>query len=58
MCRCSDDRIRDMLRRFTRQERLDMIGENGSIGVTCEFCSTHRAYDPAEFEAGSDITPP
>jgi molecular chaperone Hsp33 len=57
MCRCSDDRIRDMLRRFTRQERLDMIGENGGIGVTCEFCSTHRAYDPAEFEAGSDITP-
>jgi molecular chaperone Hsp33 len=52
-CRCSDLRIRDMLRQFTPQERRDMIGDDGRIGVTCEFCSTHRAYDPLEFEAGA-----
>ena len=52
-CRCSDLRIRDMLRQFTAQERRDMIGDDGRIGVTCEFCSTHRAYDPLEFEAGA-----
>ena len=50
VCRCSDDRIRDMLRRFTKQERTDMTGDDGRIGVTCEFCSTQRSYDPAEFE--------
>ena len=52
-CRCSDQRIRDMLRQFTQQERRDMIGDDGRIGVTCEFCSTHRNYDPVEFQAGA-----
>jgi molecular chaperone Hsp33 len=49
-CRCSRDRIAAMLRSFTPQERKDMIGDDGKIGVTCEFCSTFRAFDPAEFE--------
>jgi len=49
-CRCSRDKIDAMLRRFTRQERLDMIGDNGKIGVTCEFCSVHREFDPQDFE--------
>jgi len=50
-CRCSQDRIRAMLRRFTPQERRDMIGDNGMIGVTCEFCSTYREFDPKDFES-------
>jgi molecular chaperone Hsp33 len=49
-CRCSDARIEDMLRRFTSVERRDMVGDNGRIGITCEFCSTHREYDPADFD--------
>ena len=49
-CRCTDLRIRDMLRQFTPQERRDMIGDDGRIGVTCEFCSTHRDFDPVEFD--------
>lgn len=48
-CRCSTDSIRTMLKRFTHQERTDMI-DDGKIGVTCEFCSTKREFDPAEFE--------
>ena len=28
----------------------DMIGEDGMIGVTCEFCSTKREFEPGEFE--------
>src|SRR5205823_11294403 len=46
-CRCSRERIEAMLRRFTPQERRDMIGDNGRIGVTCEFCAEHREFDPA-----------
>ena len=49
-CRCSDERIEAMLRRFTPQERTDMIGDNGKIGVTCEFCSTYRQFDPQDFD--------
>ncbi len=49
-CRCSSDKIEDMLRRFTRDERRDMVGDNDRIGITCEFCSTHRDYDPADFD--------
>jgi molecular chaperone Hsp33 len=49
-CRCSRERIANMLRRFTPQERADMVGDNGKIGVTCEFCSTYREFEPAEVE--------
>ncbi len=50
-CRCSRDRIAAMLRSFTPQERKDMIGDDGLIGVTCEFCSEFRAFEPADFDA-------
>jgi molecular chaperone Hsp33 len=50
-CRCSNERIEAMLHRFTPRERHDMIGDDGLIGVTCEFCSTYRAFDPADFES-------
>lgn len=50
-CRCSDARVTAMLRNFTQQERDDMVGDNGKIGVTCEFCSTYREFDPADFRA-------
>ncbi len=49
-CRCSRDRIESMLRGFSPQERADMIGDDGKIGVTCEFCSTHRDFDPKDFD--------
>jgi molecular chaperone Hsp33 len=56
-CRCSHDRIIRMMRRFTPEERHDMVGDNGRIGVTCEFCSRFYDLDPKEVEAevaGSD----
>ena len=49
-CRCSRERIGGMLRSFTPEERRDMIGPEGRIGVTCEFCGVHRDFDPAEFD--------
>ncbi|MEJ0094013.1 MAG: Hsp33 family molecular chaperone [Methylocella sp.] len=49
-CRCSDDGVRSMLRGFTAEDRADMVGDDGMIGVTCEFCSTFRAFDPKDFE--------
>ncbi len=49
-CRCSTERIERLLKSFTAQERADMVGDDGRIGVTCEFCATFRSFDPAEFE--------
>lgn len=49
-CRCSTERIEKLLRSFTQQERADMVGDDGRIGVTCEFCATFRSFDPADFD--------
>jgi len=49
-CRCSTQRIDAMLRSFSAEDRRDMVGDDGKIGVTCEFCSTKRVFEPAEFE--------
>lgn len=49
-CRCSRERIAAMLRSFSPVERHDMVGADGRVGVTCEFCGTHRDFDPAEFD--------
>ena len=27
-----------------------MIGDDGRIGVTCEFCGARRSYEPALFD--------
>jgi molecular chaperone Hsp33 len=43
-----------MLARFSPAERADMVGEDGKIGVTCEFCSTQREFDPASFAAAQE----
>jgi molecular chaperone Hsp33 len=50
-CRCSQDRIMGMMRRFSPEDRSDMVGDNGRIGITCEFCSRFYDLDPAEVEA-------
>jgi molecular chaperone Hsp33 len=49
-CRCSRGRILAMLSRFSPQERQDMRGDDGRIGITCEFCSTR--YSVAVEEIG------
>jgi len=49
-CRCSDARVENLLRSFSNEERDAMIGDDGRIGVTCEFCGKLRSYDPASFD--------
>lgn len=48
-CRCSRERIDTMLRQFSADDVDAMIGEDGRIGVTCEFCSIHYSFDPADY---------
>ena len=49
-CRCSRDRVLAMFRRFPVEDRRDMVGEDGKIGVTCEFCSARYTFEPEEVE--------
>ncbi|MDP2618860.1 MAG: Hsp33 family molecular chaperone [Hyphomicrobiales bacterium] len=48
-CGCSRRRIVEMLRRFSAEERADMVEEeSGEIVVTCRFCSTVYPVRPEE----------
>ena len=49
VCRCSAGRIDAMLQNFSPEERRAMIGDDGMIGVTCEFCSIKRIFDPRNY---------
>ncbi|PXW58571.1 Hsp33 family molecular chaperone [Methylobacterium sp. B4] len=49
-CRCSQERVMGMIRSFSPEERRDMVADDGSIGITCEFCSRRYVLDPAEVE--------
>lgn len=50
-CRCSRERLANLIHQFTPEERADMV-EGGAITATCEFCNLHYRFDPAEFEPG------
>jgi molecular chaperone Hsp33 len=47
-CTCSQEAVASMLRNFTPQERADMV-QDGTINVTCEFCSTRYNFTPSQF---------
>ena len=51
VCRCSAEGVDAMLRSFSAEEVKHMIGDDGLIGVTCEFCSTKRVFSPASYGA-------
>ncbi len=44
-CRCSRDRVLDMLHQFTAEDVTDMTVD-GKIVVTCEFCGANYDFDP------------
>jgi molecular chaperone Hsp33 len=51
-CRCSDERVENMLKSFSSEDRTHMVGDDGRIEVVCEFCNKKRSYDPAQFNEG------
>lgn len=50
-CRCSRERVLGMLRGFPLEDRKAMVADDGSLSVTCEFCSRRYSFAPAEVEA-------
>lgn len=50
-CRCSPERVLGMLKSFSVKDREDMRADDGSIEVTCDFCSTKYAFSADEAAA-------
>jgi molecular chaperone Hsp33 len=44
-CRCSEEGVVGILRSFPLEERADMVEPDGTIHITCEYCS--RSYKVA-----------
>jgi molecular chaperone Hsp33 len=59
-CRCSRDHIHDFLTQFGPTELADMREVDGTVSVTCEFCSTRYSFEPSEvgFEINQDQQDP
>jgi len=47
-CSCSREKIASVFSNLSAEEIQDSV-EDGKISVTCEFCSTHYEFDPAQF---------
>jgi molecular chaperone Hsp33 len=48
-CRCSRERVEMYLKRFGAEELKDLREPDGSVSVTCEFCSRKYVFELGEF---------
>ncbi len=48
-CRCSRERVREMLHQFSAEDVTDMTVD-GKIVVTCEFCGAKHEFDPTSLD--------
>jgi molecular chaperone Hsp33 len=54
-CRCSRERVRNMLRGLGREESDSLIAERGLVEVGCEFCGAQYRFDAVD--VGEMFTP-
>ena len=50
-CRCNQARVSGLLRALGAEEVQDILQEQGSVTVTCEFCHRPYKFGPADIEA-------
>lgn len=50
-CRCSHGRVTSLLRALGADEVRDVLREQGSVTVTCEFCHRPYRFDESDVEA-------
>lgn len=48
-CSCSREKVADVLRSFSPEQRADSV-QDGKISIVCEFCSESYAFAPDEIE--------
>ena len=46
-CRCNENHIRDVIARFPKEDKEDMVSEDGTISIDCAFCSKKFAISSA-----------
>jgi molecular chaperone Hsp33 len=49
-CRCSPERVSGVLRSLGETEVRDILREQGSVAVTCEFCQRPYRFDSVDVE--------
>jgi molecular chaperone Hsp33 len=49
-CRCSRERVANVLRSLGQEEVRSVIAEQGAVTVTCEFCQKPYKFDPIDAE--------
>jgi molecular chaperone Hsp33 len=47
-CSCSRERMENALRLLSKEETLDIIKDNNTINVTCEFCNQKFEFDAVD----------
>ena len=50
-CRCSRERVETLLRQFQTADIEDMIQDDGTLEVTCEFCNERYRFEAAAVAA-------
>jgi molecular chaperone Hsp33 len=50
-CRCSREKVENVLLAFGAKELSDMLDANGKIVVTCEFCTARYVFSLDELRA-------
>lgn len=50
-CRCNPERVAGVLRALGQHELQEVLREQGSVTVTCEFCQRPYSFDAADIEA-------
>ena len=56
-CRCSHGRVTGLLRALGPDEVRDVLREQGSVTVTCEFCHRPYRFDEGDVAALFDSGP-
>lgn len=49
-CRCSRERVSELLRMMGEREARSVLEEQGHVTVTCEFCARPYRFDPIDIE--------
>lgn len=49
-CRCSAERVENVLMGMSSEDRVEMSDDKGQISAKCEFCSHEYHFDAAELE--------
>jgi molecular chaperone Hsp33 len=47
-CRCTRERVEEVLRFLGEKETRSVLDENGTVDVTCEYCGRKRSFDTVD----------